>query len=260
VFFLAISEKKIEEKIIERKKKRKKKRKHRENNKMEFSFTNLFEFIEDTSRLWASLWERFVSFTTPYILLMFDYGIRTYLWIQDLPFFQQKKCKYAEILSSDSWNYTGFLVHTKTVIPFGNEYTMIHHYDKNQNQDPNQVKCENTDIIDTLYMIQNQNVCICNRNAFVFVKPEKSKIRFLYVEFIHKGNTVSLDVPDEMMQVGNKIFTPAFIYRLLDHSSRSFLFDLNYRLIIVDEQLNSTNLDSGKYLLLEKTGYRVQPI
>jgi hypothetical protein len=80
----------------------------------------------------------------------------------------------------------------------------------------------------------------------------------LYIEFIHKGITVSLDIPEEMMQIGNELFTPAFIYRLLDHTSQSMVFDLDYHLVIVDEYLNSSNLDSGKYVVLEKDRYRVE--
>lgn len=225
---------------------------------MEFSVNNLFEFLEDTSIIWASFWSHFVIFTTPYLLPIVDFGIRTYIWIQDLSFFQQNKCKYAEILASESWNYTGFLVRTKTSNPFYPEYTMIHHYDLNQ--DLVQVK----DKIDTLYLTQEQNVCICRRNAFVFAKIKRStststsNIRFLYIELINKGITISLDIPDEMMQIGNELFTSAFIYRLLDHQSRSFVFDLEYHLVIVDEHLNTTNIDSRKYIVLEKDNYRVQ--
>jgi len=225
---------------------------------MEFSFSNLFEFFEDTSILCASLWTNLVTFTTPFFLPIVDFGIRTYVWIQDLPFFQQKKCKYAEILASESWNYIGFLVRNQPTTSFSTEYTMIHHYD----QDANQVKYENIDKIDTLYLVQHQHICVCRKTPFTFVKPEKSNIRFLYVEFIHKENMVSLDIPEEMMQVGNELFTPAFVYRLLDHSSTnfSFLFDLNYRLILVDEHLNSTTLDSEKYVILDKNTYLIQQI
>jgi hypothetical protein len=231
------------------------------NNKMEFSLTNLFEFFEDTSILWASIWTHFVTFTTPYFLPIVHFGIRTYVWIQDLPVFQQKKCKYAEIIASDSWTYTGFLVRTKSEIPFSNEYTMIHHYEQNQDQ-MNTVACSSADKIESLFLVQNQHICVCHKIPFTFVKPEKSDVHFLYVEFINKENTVSLDIPEEMMQVGNELFTPAFVYRLLDHSSSnfSFLFDLNYRLILVDEHLNSTTLHSEKYLLLEKNTYSVQQI
>ena len=234
--------------------------KNRENNKMEFSFQNLFECVT----LWNRYLEGFTIFVTPYMLPIVDFGIRSYVWIQDLPFFQQqKKCKYAEILASKSWNYTGFLVHTKTTIPFCNEYSMIHHYGLGI-EETNTALSTSADTIDTIYLQQNENACISRRTRTPCIKTEieKSKIRFLYVEFILKGNTVSLDIPEEMMQIGNEIFTPAFVYRLLDHSSTNvrFLFDLNYRLILVDEHLNSTTLDSGKYVVLEKDTYRVQPI
>lgn len=228
---------------------------------MEFSITNLLEFLEDISIICASFMERFVSFTTPYFLSTVHFGIRSYIWIQSLPFFQQKKHPYVDILVLENWSYIGFLVHTINVYP---EYKMIHHYNsdqdliKDKDQDQDQVK----DTIDTLYLIQRNYVCVCRRNLFTFVKPEKSNIRFLYVEFISisKGITISLDIPEEIMQVGNELFTPAFLYRLLDHSScfsPASVFDHHYYLDIVDENLNTIHIYSDKYMILEKNTYRI---
>jgi len=219
---------------------------------MDFSFGN---FFDDISTQCSFLLETVVTFTTPFFLRIFDFGIRTYLWIQNLPVFQVKR-PYTDVLRNASWIYSGVLVHNT-------EYTMIHHYDI-ETKDIIAVHPANTDTntVDVLYMIQNQKIGQCRRAPFVFVKPEKSNVRFLYVEFIHKENTITLDIPEEMMQVGNEIFTPAFIYRLLDHSSTSYrvLFTLNYQLIIVDETFQITTLDSGKYIVLEKNTYRIQTV
>lgn len=225
---------------------------------MEFRFEYLFEFLEDISTQTTFLFERFMGITTPYFLPILDFGIRTYIWIQDLPVFQLKKNAYAEILASDTWYYTGFLVHVPPAIPFYSEYKMIHHYDTERN--PGVETYPPASKIDTLIIVKKEKTCRCHRNTFVFSATERSNVRFLYIEFIHKGITVSLDIPDEMMQIGNELFTPAFIYRLLDHTSASFsfLFDLDYHLVIVDEYLNSSNLDSGKYVVLEKDTYRVE--
>ena len=222
---------------------------------MEFGF----EFLEDILILGNRLFQRVVVFSTPFLLHMVDSAIRTYLWIQNLPFFQQNTCKYADILASDSWNYTGFLVSTHSTMPFSAKYDMIHYYDTEE-KNPKTVCTSSVDTIDALYLLQNQKICVCRKTPFTFAKPEKSQVRFLYIEFVHKGNTVTLDIPEEMMQVGNEIFTPAFLYRLLDHSSTTFrfLFDLDYRLILVDEYLNTSNLDSSKYILLEKNTYCIR--
>jgi len=220
-----------------------------------------FEFLDNILIQWNRFFHRVFFFTTPFFLYMVDVVIRAYLWVQDLPLFQQKKCKYADIFASDSWNYTGFLVRTHSTIPFSSKYAMIHHYDTEENT-PMTVCTSSIDTIDALYLLQNQHICVCRRNAvnLSFVKPEKSNVRFLYIEFVHNGNTVTLDIPEEMMQVGNELFTPAFLYRLLDHSSSKFhfLFDLDYRLILVDEYLNTSNIDSSKYILLEKNSYCIR--
>jgi hypothetical protein len=147
---------------------------------------------------------------------------------------------------------------------------MIHHYDQGQEQEQDQdqeleivkdiVKYENPDKDETIYMIQQQKICVCRRTTFRFIKPEKSDIHFLYVEFIIKGMVLALDIPEEMMQVGNELFTPAFLYRLLDLQHGSFAFDLDYHLIIVDEHLNTVHIYPNTYMVLEQNTYRLLPL
>ena len=258
-FLVNIIEKKIKKRESENKKTKE------QNQSMEFSITNLFEFLEDISIICSCFMKRVWLFTTPYFLSTVHFGIRSYLWIQNLPFFQQKKHPYVDILVLENWSYIGILIHTIQLYP---EYKMIHHYQdliKDQDQVVDWIdiiKDQDQDTIDTLYLIQRNYICICRRNPFTFVKPEKSNIRFLYVEFISisKGITISLDIPEEMMQVGNELFTPAFLYRLLDHSSCSspaYVFDHHYYLDIVDENLNTIHIYSDKYMILEKNTYQI---
>ena len=222
-------------------------------------FDSFFIFLEDTSIICNHLFERFTTFATPYLLPIVDYGIRTYVWIHHLPFFQQEKHRYADIIASESWNYIGFLVRIQSSIPFSTEYRMIHHYDLAEDQElvKDLVKYENLDKDETIYMIQQEKICVCRRTPFRFIKPEKSNIHFLYIEFIIKGMVLALDIPEEMMQVGNELFTPAFLYRLLDLQHRSFAFDFDYHLIIVDEHLNTVHIYSNTYMVLEQNTYRL---
>jgi len=207
-----------------------------------------FVFIENVSNIFS---DQLQNIILPYIFPWIDFGIRKFIWLQEkfenISFFPNKSNIYKNILKNNTWYYTGFLLHSNT-------YTMIHNYDKEKMV----VSCEMDNKIETLYIQRQENICICSIDTEKTFDTEPSKVRFLYIEYFHKGNTISLDIPDEMMYVGNEIFSPAFVYRLLDHSSRSFLFDFAYHLVLVDEQLKSTTLDSGKYVVLEKNSYLIQ--
>jgi hypothetical protein len=130
---------------------------------------------------------------------------------------------------------------------------MIHQYDTKQTT----VACEMDSKIETLYIQQKENICICSSDAEKTFDTEPSKVRFLYVEFINKNVILSLDIPLKMMQVGNEILSPAFIYRLLDHQGKTFLFDSNYRVVIIDELLSSTEITFGNSIVLAKDTFSI---
>jgi hypothetical protein len=99
------------------------------------------------------------------------------------------------------------------------------------------------------------------------VKPqiydlEKSKVRFLSVEYTVPLSTsgVSLKIPVEMCLKGNELFSHAFVRRLLEYQSEPFEFDFNYRLKVMDGEVNEFELNNTQYIVLGETGYEVKEI
>ena len=57
--------------------------------------------------------------------------------------------------------------------------------------------------------------------------------------------------------VGNELFSPAFLLRLLDHQLEPFYFDDNYQLVLVDNNLVSFILKPNQYIQLNLNTYDI---
>ena len=90
---------------------------------------------------------------------------------------------------------------------------------------------------------------------------EPSRVRFLSVEYSHPAmsHPVPLEIPDAMMNVGNELFTPAFVARMLEYTlgRGKYTFDLNYTLNLMDAHLKYFTLSSQEWIRLEKMRYHV---
>ena len=88
----------------------------------------------------------------------------------------------------------------------------------------------------------------------------KSKVRFLSVEYSVplSKTTVSLKIPGEMLIQGNELFSHAFVRRMLEYQSEAFVFDFNYRLKLMDGDINEVVLNNTQYIVLGETEYEVE--
>lgn len=99
------------------------------------------------------------------------------------------------------------------------------------------------------------------------VKPQtydfvKSKVRFLSVEYTvpQSSSTLSLKIPVEMSIQGNELFSHAFVRRLLEYQPETVEFDFNYRLKIMDGEVNEIELNNTQYIVLGESDYEVKEI
>jgi hypothetical protein len=90
----------------------------------------------------------------------------------------------------------------------------------------------------------------------------KSKVEFTYVEYYHPrmNSTIELIIPEGMWVVGNQLFTPAFILRLLQCQTKYYLFDMNYKLNIIDHEIKNLTLSSNTYIILDRYSYGLYSI
>lgn len=97
--------------------------------------------------------------------------------------------------------------------------------------------------------------------------PIPSTVRFLSIEYSHPSmtHTIPLEIHTNMLLVGNCLFFPAFVARMLRYKScesygdnhQSYVFDLDYTLRIMDKNLQYLELSSNQYVQLNTTDYEI---
>jgi hypothetical protein len=70
---------------------------------------------------------------------------------------------------------------------------------------------------------------------------------------------ISIDIVDlcDFFVVGNQLFSPVFVRRLLEYQGGDFVFDMDYKITIIDNNVNILKLDRTKYLFIGVNGLAV---
>lgn len=86
-----------------------------------------------------------------------------------------------------------------------------------------------------------------------------SSVSFLSVQYklASLQFNIQLEMNDESCNVGNHLFTPLFVKRCLEYQPQEYVFDMDYKLVIVDNNIKVLELDSSQYVVLEKDGYMI---
>lgn len=99
------------------------------------------------------------------------------------------------------------------------------------------------------------------REIAPILQREESDVELLCIEYRHpKMSTyVSLHLPKSMYMVGNELFTSAFVLRCLEHQPMfiSYIFDDDYVVSILDNNIQQYTVRSNEYIVLEKNKLRV---
>jgi len=100
---------------------------------------------------------------------------------------------------------------------------------------------------------------LCNRNPngneyFGKNSGDPSTVRILSVTYTHPKMTkaIELKIDDGYCRIGNQILSPAFVYRCLEYQEEPFVFDMNYRLDVIDGEINQHVLKSSNYMCIGK--------
>jgi hypothetical protein len=90
---------------------------------------------------------------------------------------------------------------------------------------------------------------------------EKSLIKFLSIQYIHSQcNPIPINIPESMITVGNELFSPSFVLRYLQYQDMPYHFDYEYKIQIIDDNINEVELNSSQYIILGKHRYEVKTI
>ena len=89
--------------------------------------------------------------------------------------------------------------------------------------------------------------------------PELSKVKFITIEIIlpKYSNPIFIDIPKNAYVIGNELLSSSFIKRFLEQKNRALLFDMNYSVRILDNNIKVFLLHSNEYIVLDKFGYNI---
>ena len=90
-----------------------------------------------------------------------------------------------------------------------------------------------------------------------------SKVRFLNIYYTNPNmsNEILLEIPHTMFYVGNQLLSATFVLRMLEYTVGSGVsFDMDYKLKIMDSNIQYFEMDSNEYLELELDTYNIKRI
>jgi hypothetical protein len=89
-----------------------------------------------------------------------------------------------------------------------------------------------------------------------------SSVRFLNIEYTHPSleSPIYLQLPQNIC-IGSHILSSVFIVRLLEYTvGETYTFDMDYKLNIIDENIQSFSLLSNQYIKLYENDYKIKEI
>ena len=219
--------------------------------------------------MWIWLQNKIISFT----VYLFDVYVNIFIWIQNNDYYNTLFISKPKCIEPPESTWIGICS-----LFYNNKYdicmTYVHDFksieeeyisfSKNRNN-IGFSKIENTEVREHLFVAKTPDFYF-SRTFFPGYKPslenivkEKCNFEFTYMEYTHPKMmyVVELILPNGIWMVGNELFTPAFILRLLQHQSSYYYFDLDYKINIVDHNIHNTTLSSSSYILLDKDTYHM---
>jgi hypothetical protein len=91
------------------------------------------------------------------------------------------------------------------------------------------------------------------------LEPKLSSVSLVDIQYHHPDmkESLILEIPREWFCIGNEMFTPEFILRVLYYQPLPFVFDMRYTLEVMDNDLNMITMDSTQKMVLNDSGYVV---
>jgi len=109
---------------------------------------------------------------------------------------------------------------------------------------------------------QFSNYCIPNDYYLYFSPFIQSNVYFLTVQYLHPKmtETIEIKIPESYYIVGNQLYSSIFVLRCLQYQSKMFVFDENYSLEILDNNITIFQLKSNEYISIEKDEYKISGV
>ena len=103
---------------------------------------------------------------------------------------------------------------------------------------------------------------IVRRGGFAYdnLSFERTNAKFLSVEYTHPDLSVPIElkIDKAWLFVGNELFTPTFVLRMLDYQPVMYFFDEDYVMKIMDNNCRILTLKWNDYIVITKDGYEIK--
>lgn len=90
----------------------------------------------------------------------------------------------------------------------------------------------------------------------------KSNVSFLSIEYTHPkmDNSIFFELGSRFSIIGNELFSPSFVKYLLEHQFCEYFFDNEYKLNIMDGNMDIQQLTHKQYIRLEENKFDIVEI
>lgn len=116
-------------------------------------------------------------------------------------------------------------------------------------------------VVDAIVVMKDGNRYIVRSilNKHDTFQHKASKPVFLSISYKHPRmeNQIAIEFSESMYQVGNVVLTPMFVKRYLEYQSSSYIFDEEYTLDIIDNDMNMLTMNSKQYGVLCEDGWNI---
>ena len=213
----------------------------------------------------------FQSFQQKCYFYMFHYCCQIYFWFQKLLLSFQKR------VTDPSPGTNWINVYERIKADRSKNHYRFHYEDESENFAPflekeydyfykNCIKSLKNDT-EQLFIAKEKECYLFLQFQSTLYKPEKllampesSNIDFVFVEYNHPCilKEIELIIPRGYYLVGNELFSPAFILRMLQMQSIYFVFDDRYSIRIIDHEVKTITFGFESYVLIQKDDYKVK--
>lgn len=193
-----------------------------------------------------------------------------------------KRLVYSHIEPDGNWVYSGALVENPGIGSAQPTYQLLENYhdsDASEYSGKTQIDVQyalaqntltcHSQIAEILLIARHTESdsyfvrsCVSSYGEIPPITPrEESEVEFLGIEYRHPKMSapIALSLPKSMYIVGNELFSAAFVLRCLQYEPlwTSFVFDKEYVLTIMDDNIQQYTLGHNEYIVLEKDKFRV---
>lgn len=99
-----------------------------------------------------------------------------------------------------------------------------------------------------------------DRQGDLRLSKMRTPIHFLSIEYSHPAmeDKVQIELSASVYTEGNEILSKQFVRRYLEYQAEPFVFDDNYKLVLMDSKIKILELNFDQYVTISKTGYEIK--